>query len=113
MILGTTPNQPNCPVLISVSNLPADVTEKQIWEVFGPFGAVTNVQITLNEPENDQFNIRSAVATVTMPIYNEALCAMMSINQNEVCLVDIENSTPLAALFTKNRLIIPCLRLRL
>lgn len=71
----------NCPVLISVSNLGVDVTEKQLWECFGPFGAVTNVTITRAESDQEGF-----IATVVMPIYNEALCAITSINDSEVCL---------------------------
>ena len=84
--IGQTDAQQNGQVLISVANLGKDITEKQIWEIFGPFGAVTNVTITRNSTEQE-FLKEGNIATVTMPVYNEALCAINCINNREVSLL--------------------------
>ena len=68
-------------MLISVTNLASNVSEKDIWEVFGPFGAVSNVDL---RPSNDQSQDASGMATVTMPVYQDAVCAIMAIDQTEV-----------------------------
>ena len=70
-----------------MANLGKDITEKQIWEIFGPFGAVTNVTITRNTTEQE-FLKEGNIATVTMPVYNEALCAINCINNREVKFID-------------------------
>ena len=81
--IGQNDAQQNGQVLISVANLGKNITEKQIWEIFGPFGAVTNVTITRNNTEQE-FLKEGNIATVTMPVYNEALCAINCINNREV-----------------------------
>jgi len=71
----------NQPITISVSNLPSSTTESDVWALFGPFGAVTNV--SLNPYLSEDFrksNLTKKTATVVMPIYDEAIFAIMSLN---------------------------------
>jgi len=57
--------------------LPTSITDRDIWALFGPFGAVTNVKII-----EDQLSVymRKKIATVIMPIYDEAIFAIMALN---------------------------------
>ena len=57
--------------------MPASITDRDIWALFGPFGAVTNVEIS-----QDQMSVymRKKMATVIMPIYDEAIFAIMALN---------------------------------
>ena len=65
---------------ISVTNLPLSASEKDIWAMFGPFGAVTYVSIV---PDiTDPASKGTATATVSMPIYDEAIFAIRTLNQN-------------------------------
>ena len=60
-------------------------SEKDIWAMFGPFGAVTSVSIV--PARNNAFNENNEptlVATVSMPIYEEAILALMKLSQNPV-----------------------------
>jgi RNA recognition motif-containing protein len=70
----------NFPILISVTNLPLSASEKDIWAMFGPFGAVTYVSIVpdITDPSSEG----TATATVSMPIYDEAIFAIRTLNQN-------------------------------
>jgi len=73
-------SEKNFPILISVTNLPLSVSEKDIWAMFGPFGAVTYVSIVpdITDPASEG----TATATVSMPIYDEAIFAIRTLNQN-------------------------------
>ena len=67
-------------IRISVTNLPLSASEKDIWAMFGPFGAVTYVSIV---PDiTDPASKGTATATVSMPIYDEAIFAIRTLNQN-------------------------------
>ena len=68
--------------IFSVSNLPSTVTEAHIWALFGPYGAVTSVSIV---PEVGTLNpdMPTMVATVSMPIYDDAMRAFFGLRQNE------------------------------
>ena len=57
--------------------MPTSITDRDIWALFGPFGAVTSVKII-----EDQMSVymRKKIATVIMPIYDEAIFAIMALN---------------------------------
>lgn len=76
----------NRPITISVSNLPYAVTDRDIWALFGPFGAVTNVTVcTTTQPMPMSLSNmnKKKVATVVMPIYDEAIFAIMALNDKQ------------------------------
>jgi RNA recognition motif-containing protein len=73
----------NRPITISVSNLPYAVTDRDIWALFGPFGAVTNVAVStapVTEMPMSLSSLKKKMATVVMPIYDEAIFAIMALN---------------------------------
>lgn len=73
---------------ISVTNLPLSASEKDIWAMFGPFGAVTYVSIV---PDiTDPASKGTATATVSMPIYDEAIFAIRTLNQNGAKVLYLE-----------------------
>ena len=75
---------------ISVTNLPLSASEKDIWAMFGPFGAVTYVSIV---PDiTDPASKGTATATVSMPIYDEAIFAIRTLNQNGAKVLYLEFS---------------------
>ena len=73
---------------ISVTNLPLSASEKDIWAMFGPFGAVTYVSIVADI--TDPASKGTATATVSMPIYDEAIFAIRTLNQNGAKVVYLE-----------------------
>ena len=75
-------------IRISVTNLPLSASEKDIWAMFGPFGAVTYVSIV---PDiTDPASKGTATATVSMPIYDEAIFAIRTLNQNGAKVLYLE-----------------------
>jgi len=75
------------PVFISVTNMPPDITESKVWELFGPFGAVNSIQITRREcePSNpNEIAILFVSGTVQMPVYHDALAAICALQGTEI-----------------------------
>ena len=71
-----------------MTNLPLSASEKDIWAMFGPFGAVTYVSIV---PDiTDPASKGTATATVSMPIYDEAIFAIRTLNQNGAKVLYLE-----------------------
>ena len=75
-------------ICILVTNLPLSASEKDIWAMFGPFGAVTYVSIVADI--TDPASKGTATATVSMPIYDEAIFAIRTLNQNGAKVVYLE-----------------------
>ena len=73
-----------------VTNLPLSASEKDIWTMFGPFGAVTYVSIVADI--TDPASKGTATATVSMPIYDEAIFAIRTLNQNGAKVLYLEFS---------------------
>lgn len=61
---------------IYVSNLPPETEEHVLWKLFGPFGAVLNVNVVYNKETNKC----KGIAFVTMVKYEEAILAIQSLN---------------------------------
>lgn len=59
-----------------VYNLAPEVEESVIWKLFGPFGAVQQVNLV----KDVQTNKCRGFAFVTMSDYNQALMAIQSLN---------------------------------
>lgn len=89
----------NGPVQISVTNLPEEALEKHIWSMFGPFGAVTSVSISPAMTHQTDSSMthsncsmshptrkRTFTATVAMPVYEEAIFAIMGLSQSRIQL---------------------------
>lgn len=62
--------------MIFIYNLHFETTDRSIWKLFGPFGAIINVTV-IRKPESKQC---VGYAFVTMPHYEEAKAAIESLD---------------------------------
>lgn len=61
---------------IFVYNLPADCEDGLLWQLFGPYGAVTNVKVVRDQPNQRC----KGYGFVNMLNYDEALSAINTLN---------------------------------
>lgn len=71
-----TPGQDSKGYVIFVFNLSPDVQEVQLWRLFGPFGAITDIKIVFDKETKKS----KGFAFVTMPNFREAEIAIRSLN---------------------------------